>query len=92
MISLAADFAFEAQKPVSYMDTILCGWAEKGIRTQEQALTERKSHVINKNAADGRSTGGKPVNAQLYQQRDYSQEQVEAMRRMLDMDGREGHA
>ena len=37
MISLAADMAFEAKKPVSYMDKLLTTWAEKNIRTPEEA-------------------------------------------------------
>lgn len=85
MISMAAEYAFEAKKPLSYMDSILEGWAEKGIRTPEAARKEKQ-------AASAQSRGGKPVTAQQYEQRDYSGEQDEAMRRMLDMDGGKGHA
>ena len=85
MISLAAEYAFEAKKPISYMDSILEGWAEKGIRTPEAARKEKQ-------AVPAHSRGGKTVAAQQYAQRDYSGEQDDAMRRMLDMDGGKDHA
>ena len=91
MISLAAEYAFEARKPVAYMDAILAGWAEKGIRTPGAAEQERLDKK--KQPADtGRKGGEKTVPAQQYSQRDYSQEQDEAMQRMLTMDGGDGRA
>ena len=83
MISLAADLAFEANKPASYMDTLLARWAEKNIRTPEEA---KKDQTI----PSGKTP--KTVSAQQYSQRDYSGEQEDAMRRMLEMNGDGGNA
>ena len=93
MISLAADAAFEAKKPITYMDRLLTNWAEKGIRTPEAAKQEQK------NTGDGElQKAGKPnrktIPAQQYTQRDYEGEQEDAMRRMLSgvRNGGENHA
>ena len=85
MISLAADYAFEAKKPVTYMDSILSGWAEKGIRTPEEAAKEKMEHGAMTSGTENKKM--KKVAAQQYEQRDYSHEQDDAMARMLDMDG-----
>ena len=83
MISLAADMAFEAKKPVSYMDKLLTTWAEKNIRTPEEA---KKGQQLPSEKTS------KTVTAQQYTQRDYTGEQDEAMRRMLEMNGDGGNA
>ena len=89
MISLAADAAFEAKKPIAYMDRLLTDWSEKGIRTPEAAKQEQKTA----GAGELRKTG-KTVSAQQYSQRDYEGEQEDAMRRMLSgvRNGGESHA
>ena len=79
MIALAADEAWEAKKPIAYMDRLLGSWAEKGIRTPEAAAAEKKARGEQPQAA----RTGKPVAAQQYVQRDYDGEQEEARQRML---------
>ena len=86
MISLAADLAFEAKKPLAYMDSILAGWSEKGIRTPEDVLEDRRMHS-SQTSGPAKKNKGKTVTAQQYTQRDYSMEQEEAMQRMLHMYG-----
>ncbi len=83
MISLAADMAFESNKPSSYMDKLLTIWADKKIRTPEEAKKEHQSSAVKT---------VKKVPAQQYTQRDYSGEQEDAMRRMLEMNGDGGNA
>ena len=93
MISLAADAAFEAKKPISYMDRLLTNWSEKGIRTPEAAKQELKKAGAGDLQKAGKF-GGKTVPAQQYAQRDYEGEQEDAMRRMLSgvRNGGESHA
>jgi len=86
MITLAADSAFEVKKPMAYMDKILGYWAENNIRTVEEAKRDRqKSGEAYQEMT--RKSGGKAVGAQQYEQRDYSGEQDEALRRMISMMG-----
>ena len=80
MIALAADAAYEAKKPIAYMDKLLTAWNEQGIRTPEAAKEEQKTRG---EQAASRKTPGKNVAAQQYTQRDYDDEQADAMRRML---------
>ena len=89
MISLAADYAFEAKKPVSYMDRTLSAWAEQNIRTREEA---EKARIKNAGQPMPGKSPVKTVPAQQYEQRDYSKEQEDAMQRMLDLNGGEGNA
>ena len=91
MISLAADLAFEAKKPLSYMDSTLTGWAKDGLKTPEAVKKERKDHAEQRNEP-GKRSSVRGVSAQQYQQRDYSHEQDEAMERMLNMKGGEENA
>ncbi len=86
MISLSADLAFEAKKPLSYMDRILCYWAEQGIRTPDAAQQDRKAHG---DAYSEKKTkpGEKTNPAQQYTQRDYTGAQDEARKRMISMMG-----
>ena len=91
MISLAADAAFEAKKPIAYMDRLLTEWSQKGIRTPEAAKEEKKSREeVLKTGKNSRKT----VTAQQYTQRDYDGEQEDAMRRMLSgvRNGGDSHA
>ena len=81
MISLAADEAYEAKKPISYMDKLLQSWAEKGIKTAEAAKKEQKAH--GEQSGSMRKDSVKNVPAQQYTQRDYEDEQDEAVRRMI---------
>ncbi len=79
MIAMAADLAFEVRKPASYIDKTLSSWAEKGIRTPEEAEKNRQSYLTQNTTKQKTKT----VTAQQYTQRDYTSEQEEAMRRML---------
>ena len=92
MISLAADEAYEAKKPISYMDKLLQSWAEKGIKTAEAAKKEQKAHE--EQSGSLRKDSVKNVPAQQYTQRDYEDEQDEAVRRMISgiANGGEHHA
>lgn len=92
MISLAADEAYEAKKPISYMDKLLQSWAEKGIKTAEAAKKEQKAHE--EQSGSLRKNPAKNVAAQQYAQRDYEDEQDEAVRRMISgiANGGEHHA
>ena len=98
MITLAADLAFEARKPAAYMDKTLTYWAEKKIRKPEDVEKDRKNHreqypqTIQKNT-------GKTVTAQHYEQRNYDDEQNDALKRMVarinekeDVNGGADHA
>ena len=80
MITLAADAAYEAKKPIAYMDKLLTAWNAQGIRTPEAVKEEQKNRG---EQALSRKTPGKNVPAQQYTQRDYDDEQADAMRRML---------
>ena len=80
MITLAADAAYEAKKPIAYMDKLLTAWNAQGIRTPEAVKEEQKNRG---EQALFRKTPGKNVPAQQYTQRDYDDEQADAMRRML---------
>ena len=90
MITLAADEAFEAKRPIAYMDKVLTEWAGKGIRTPEGAQEEKQKH--GEAAPAARKPAGKGVAAQQYTQRDYSNEDEEAFARMLSMNGGGGDA
>ena len=72
--------AYEAKKPIAYMDKLLTGWNTQGIRTPEAAKEEQKT--CGDQPSSGKTTG-KNVAAQQYTQRDYEDEQADAMRRML---------
>ena len=93
MISLAADTAYEAKRPLSYMDKLLTAWSEQGIRTPDAALEEQRTYR-DKTARDGDKAPGKTVTAHQYTQREYEGEQEDAMRRMLSgaTNGGDGHA
>ena len=65
----AARYASEAKQPMSYLDRILTDYQTKGITTPEQVRLE---HVQKKPAATGAGKRNK-VNAQEYEQRDYTE-------------------
>ena len=62
------------------MDKLLTAWNAQGIRTPEAEKEEQKNRG---EQALSRKTPGKNVPAQQYTQRDYDDEQADAMRRML---------
>lgn len=68
LILYAAPFASEAKQPMSYLGKILSGYQEKGIRTPEEAASDRKNFPAEPKERRG-------VNAQQYGQRDYSEVQ-----------------
>ncbi len=80
----AAQYASEAKLPMTYLDKILTDYQSKGITTQEQIRLE---HIQKKSATPGIGKRNK-VNAQDYEQRDYTkvQEQMleEQNRRILE--------
>lgn len=86
MILLSADLAFEAKKPIAYMDKTLCHWAEEGIRTPDDIRLEQERNS-GPNEIKHRKNNQRTVSAQKYTQRDYTGEQDDAMRRMISMDG-----
>ena len=88
MITIAAELAFEAKKPVSYMDKTLREWAENGIRTPED-LRIKQNRSVKADFEKERKNKNRSVTAQQYTQRDYANEQNEAMQRMLNMNGGE---
>ena len=81
MITLAADLAFEVKKPAAYMDKTLEAWAAEGVRTPEDV---RKRQQDRAGQAQGtRKAAAKTVSAQQYEQRNYDNEQGEALQRMI---------
>ena len=72
-ILYAAEDAAGTEKPMAYLNRILRGYAEKGIRTREQMAEERRGHREGKRAGTGQPPA-KRVSAQEYEQRDYSQD------------------
>ena len=67
MILFAASYAAEAKQPMAYLDKILTGYSEKGIRTTEEARREHESAK----PGSARQTG-RILPAQDFTQRDYS--------------------
>ena len=84
MIRKAADSAFEVRRPMAYMDKILTYWAEKGIRTPEGADNDRRENREHYREFTQKPSA-KTVIAQQYSQRDYSDEDAAAMRRMMEL-------
>ena len=85
MILDTAALASEARAPLAYLDKILSEYREKGILTSEDAAKKRAARLGQKEQQTGSRT--KLVNAQQYQQRDYSGEQEEAMEQFIRMNG-----
>ena len=91
LIMKAADYAADVQRPMAYMDALMTRYAEKGIRTAEEAEKDRREFSgqykeIAKKAAE------KSVPAQDYHQRDYSGAQEAAFERMMNLDSEGNHA
>ena len=82
LIMKAADFAGEAKNPMGYLNTILKRYAEKGIRTPEEAERDHLefSSQYQKEKQSGHSDAR---DIQGYSQRDYSGEQKAALERMM---------
>ena len=83
LILKAADFAAEAKNPMAYLNTILNRYAEKGIRTPEEAERDRleTSAQYPKAGQNGKSDA-RDIHG--YGQRDYSNEQKAALERMMN--------
>ena len=83
-ILAAAVYASEAKQPMTYLDTILKDYQAKGITTPEQARREHGQKKTTTPTATKRTK----VNAQDYEQRDYSEVQDQMMeaqnRRILE--------
>ena len=90
LILAAAPYAAEAKQPMAYLDKILTGYSEKGIRTPEEAKKEHE------HAKDTAKTAGnrKKVSAQAYEQRNYQEVQDQMMeaqrKRILERLGTDG--
>ena len=83
VILKAADFAAEVRRPMAYLDALMTRYAEKGIRTPEEAEQDHREYTAQyKDIA--RKTAEKNLPAQNYDQRDYSGEQDAAFERMID--------
>ena len=83
MILKTADYAAEARRPMAYLDALMTRYAEKGIRTPEEAERDHREFAdqyseIRQKAEVKKNPAGD------YSQRDYSGEQDAAMDRLLD--------
>jgi len=85
MILETAALAADARAPLSYLDKILKEYAQQGIRTPDAAAKQRA--VWQAGNEKKTASSQKLVNAQQYQQRDYSGEQEEAMKQFIRMNG-----
>ena len=78
MILFTANYAAGSERPMAYLDKVLREYAQKGIRTPEEAEREHETHlktVIAAGAANGNRSGqDSRLPAQRYSQRDYSEE------------------
>ncbi len=82
LISLAAEAAKTAERPMPFMDKVLSSWKEAGIRTPEEARAEMERRRAAPADAPAASTGRKPgkvVTEQQYAQRDYTGEEYEGL-------------
>ena len=82
LILKAADYASEARNPMNYTDRLLRRYAEKGIRTPDEAEKDHDEYGIQYRDT-ARGTPQKPGGIQQYEQRDYSGEQDAALERMM---------
>lgn len=82
LILKAADYAGEAKNPMGYLNTILRRYAEKGIKSPEEA--ERDHLEMNTQyRKSGQSGSSDARDIHGYDQRDYSGEQKAALERMM---------
>lgn len=84
LILKAADFSAEVRYPMAYMNTLLNRYAEKGIRTAEEAEIDRREYAEQYREAAKKSGKKEQPAAQQYIQRDYSGEQEAALERMMN--------
>lgn len=82
LILKAADYASEARNPMNYTDRLLRHYAEKGIRTPDEAEKDHDEYGIQYRDT-ARGTPQMPGGIQQYEQRDYSGEQDAALERMM---------
>ena len=83
VIMKAADYATEVRRPMAYMDSLIRRYAEKGIRTPEEAEQDHREHMEQYREI-ARNSAATKLPAQNYEQRDYSGEQDAAMERLMD--------
>ena len=83
VILQAADYAAEARYPMSYIDTLMNRYAEKGISTPEEAEKDHRAYAAQYSEM-ARKSGDRKLPAQDFEQRDYSGEQDAAMERLLN--------
>ena len=91
VIMKAADYAAEARRPMAYMDAMMTRYAEKGIRTPEQAEADHREYAaqyrsMEKTAAERKNP------AQQYEQRNYDGVQEAAIERMMNRGRRNSDA
>ena len=91
LIMKAADYAAEARRPMSYMDALMTRYAEKGIRTPEQAEADHREYAAQYHSME-KKTAEKNNPAQQYEQRSYTGVQEAAIERMMKMGGRNNNA
>ena len=91
LILKAADYAADTKNPMSYMNALMGRYAEKGIRTPEEAEKDRKEHSAQYKEIAQKATE-KKLPAQDYHQRDLSGAQEAAFERMMNMDSEEDDA
>ncbi len=82
LILKAADYASEARNPMNYTDRLLRRYAEKGIRTPDEAEKDHAEYGT-QYSDSARSSQPKSNRIQGYEQRDYSGEQDAALERMM---------
>ena len=90
LLLAAAEASKNADDPMRYMDRILQTWQERGIRTAEAAQAERKRfvesrrvhtehHAVPSAAQPAVSRPSKEVGAHRYEQRTYTDEELNAL-------------
>ena len=91
VILKAADYASEARRPMAYMDALMTRYAEKGIRTAEEAEQDHREHAAQYREMAQKTTE-KKLPAQNYSQRDYSGDQQAAIETMMNWNSEEDDA
>ena len=85
MILKAAEYAAGAKKPMPYLDRILTGFTQQNVKTPEEAEEIHSKFIAERAAGAGKASregaGPKKVDAQMYEQRDYSDKD----RKMMDI-------
>ncbi len=91
MILKAADYASETKRPMAYLDALMTRYAEKGIRSPEDAEKDRLEFAAQYREM-AQKTAENKLPAQDYHQRDYSGAQEAAFERMMNLDSEDNHA